>query len=243
MTSTLELRPLTDEGRAGTGLTLDDLRALGPPSAPEVVRGLVDDGDVARTRKLLAACVRDEPPCTDPDGSGWTRVERFVHHRRPQLRTAVLARSAEGSLADVHAVGVRLLALRNALHGEPADAHLDRDEPGHAEIAASHYPVGAGFMVEHRDVPAAGTATILSLSRRGEHFGRGGLFVRTEDGTVVDVEDELWPGDVLLLPTRIRHGVAHVDPFAAHDPDPDRGRWSLLCPLQIPWSENEVFVR
>lgn len=173
---------------------------------------------------------RNEPKFSK-NASYWDHLERWAHVRKPQVRDYVSIAKGCPNLPFTRAVGEFLIRLRNAIQEWPTECGIEGPEL--ASMNYSHYPVGGGFMIEHRDSPEEGTVVILNMSKRGKDFQQGGLFLRTEEGELIDVEEHLEAGDILLARPDLRHGVAAIDPKKAWEEQWTTGRRMLFAPMPI----------
>lgn len=122
--------------------------------------------------------------------------------------------------------------LKNVLSGLPACSFLGpTPERGcTARISVQFYPRGAGELNLHTDPVDRHqlTVPILELGRRGDDFATGGVFVTRADGSILDAQEHLTCGDLLLFNAATPHGVATIDsarPVAWHRFE---GRWMML---------------
>ena len=69
---------------------------------------------------------------------------------------------------------------------------------------------------------------IMAMSKKGDDFHGGGNFVRTSENSVIDTEDLVSPGDIVLFNSLCEHGVALVDEDLDFDPLAKSGRWMML---------------
>ena len=125
-----------------------------------------------------------------------------------------------------------LFRLRNRLCGADENAFLSGNaaEGAVARFSAQFYPSGGGYMAGHVD-PVGDyqiVVPILAMSAHGEDFAAGGLWVDLPDGTRLDVDPLVQPGDVIWFHPRRPHGVQTIDPDAALDWPAFRGRWSAI---------------
>jgi hypothetical protein len=137
-------------------------------------------------------------------------------------------------------VGLSLVGLRNRLfHMDPVAFVREPYAPYYAHWTVLHYPPGGAFLMEHSDrlEPNAQAECLLTLSRHGEDFHEGGLYVVDDRGERVWLDPVLEPGDLVVFRQDIPHGVAPVDPADAVDWNHDGGRWSMIIPVRpSPWA-------
>ena len=127
---------------------------------------------------------------------------------------------------------LRSYHLKNVLSGLPPESFLARTPENGctARIAAQFYPRGGGGLNLHTDPLDRHQLTVpaLELSRRGDDFTSGGIYVTKADGSVLDAQAHLDLGDVLFFNAATPHGVDTIDagaPLAWHRFE---GRWIVL---------------
>jgi len=122
--------------------------------------------------------------------------------------------------------------MKNRLSGLPADRFLgiEPQDGCTARLAFQFYPRGGGFLNRHSDPVDYHqlTVPIMQMSRKGEDFDGGGLYVHMEDGTDLLIDDRTDWGDVVYFNARCPHGVLQIDPDAPLRWHDYRGRWMLL---------------
>ncbi|HVJ41293.1 MAG TPA: hypothetical protein VM639_07345 [Dongiaceae bacterium] len=125
-----------------------------------------------------------------------------------------------------------IFVLRNLLSGASEDAYLGSEPYDEciARLSFQFYPKGIGAMNMHRDPegPHQAVVPILVMSERGRDFKEGGVFVQTEQGERIFIEEYAKPGDVVLFDPQMLHGVATIDPIAAPDWPSFEGRWMSI---------------
>ena len=122
--------------------------------------------------------------------------------------------------------------MKNLLSGLPADSFLSREPENGctARIAFQVYPRGVGFLNPHRDPVDYHQLVVptLLMSKRGEDYEEGGLYIETEDGRKIDCEAGFGPGDVVYFNAARLHGVDPIDPDAPERWHAFDGRWMAL---------------
>jgi len=106
-------------------------------------------------------------------------------------------------------------------HNTPRDGVIDR-------IQVVHYPSGEGTLGLHSD-PYLYQKLIISgfMSKKGVDFETGGFYMIGIDGEVVDLENQVEVGDMLIAYATVQHGVDVVDEHKPVDWDSIDGRWFL----------------
>jgi len=96
-----------------------------------------------------------------------------------------------------------------------------------------HYPIGGGFMVEHRDTHFPSVLSthrlpflqvMMLLSNRGVDFSTGGGYVIGRDERFIDLESESAIGTIIIFDGSVRHGVKDIDRHEVLNVDSSRGR-------------------
>jgi hypothetical protein len=92
------------------------------------------------------------------------------------------------------------------------------------------YPRGGGYLNRHADPVDYHqlTVPIMQLSKKGDDFESGGLYVEMADGSDLILDDIAEWGDVVYFNAQCPHGVAPIDPDAAMRWHDYQGRWMLL---------------
>jgi hypothetical protein len=133
---------------------------------------------------------------------------------------------------DLFTVCAPVYHMKNRLSGLPPDSYLGiKPENGcTARLAFQVYPRGGGFLQRHCDPVDYHqlTVPILQMSRKGVDFESGGLYVQTEDGRDLVIDDVAEPGDVIYFNAACPHGVAPIDPGVPLRWTTFAGRWMLL---------------
>jgi hypothetical protein len=127
--------------------------------------------------------------------------------------------------AEVYHLKNRLsgLAPRRFLGIKPEDSCT-------ARLAFQVYPRGGGFLNRHADPVDYHqlTVPVLQMSRKGEDFNAGGLFVQMASGEDLIIDDICEPGDVVYFNASCPHGVKPIDPNVGMQWPSYAGRWMLL---------------
>jgi hypothetical protein len=133
---------------------------------------------------------------------------------------------------DLFTLCTSVYHMKNVLSGLPPDAFLGtRPQNGcTARLAFQVYPRGGGFLQRHADPVDHHqlTVPIMQMTRKGDDFASGGLFVQMADGRDLVIDDIAAPGDVVYFNAACPHGVAPIDPDAPMRWTTFAGRWMLL---------------
>ena len=133
---------------------------------------------------------------------------------------------------DLFKVFAPVYHMKNRLSGLPADRFLGTEPQDGctARLAFQMYPRGSGFLNRHADPVDHHqlTVPILQMSRKGEDFQTGGLFVQMANGEDLMIDDITEPGDVVYFNASCPHGVKPIDPEVELRWPSFVGRWMLL---------------
>ena len=134
-----------------------------------------------------------------------------------------------------------LLALRNELSGLEPNFGSDAIRDGFWNACRiHHYPIGGGFMAQHRDThfPAILSScglpylqVMMLLSNCGVDFSTGGGYVIGQDDKAIDLESESGIGKIVIFDGSVRHGVADIDRHEVLNFDSSRGRIAAFVNL------------
>jgi hypothetical protein len=221
---------------------LDDSRALA--AAQErlragdlyVARKLVDPDWIAMAKGYLRDIGRHSLPTYQPIAPGAPNFHRL---NRNDPRAYVKGSFHQfvfyawnQDVLDLFARARPVYHLKNRLSGLAADSFLGQapDRDCTARLAFQLYPRGGGYLNQHVDPIDFHqlTAPILQMSRRGEDFERGGLYVVDRAGGRLMLDDLTEPGDVVFFNAANPHGVEPIDPDRPLDWLAYQGRWMLL---------------
>jgi hypothetical protein len=122
--------------------------------------------------------------------------------------------------------------VKNLMTGVPKEKFLGAkpDEGCTARLSFQFYPKGTGGLNKHEDPVDYHqvSATIMTMSVKGEDFFEGGSYVEKENGELVMLDDITGPGDVIHTNAQVNHGVLPIDPHTKEDWLSFEGRWMLL---------------
>lgn len=114
------------------------------------------------------------------------------------------------------------------LNNTPKDGFVSR-------VIVHHYPVGGGFMEEHKDPINVYNPiqTIIQASEKGLDYNTGGLYIRDDDSEEeIFIDDDFKIGDMLVFQPHIFHGVKPIDEDEVTDWEIRKGRY-LIIPLSL----------
>ena len=103
----------------------------------------------------------------------------------------------------------------------PKDGIVDR-------FQVARYLPGIGKSELHTD-PYVNQRTFISIymSKKGEHYKKGGFYVLRENDVFLDVENDVDVGDMAIGYATVMHGVDTIDPGEKPDWSAKDGRWWL----------------
>jgi hypothetical protein len=171
--------------------------------------------------KIEAGCpnfhrIIDRDPRSDVEGI----FHQFVFHPWNQ------------DFFDVFSLFRPVYQLKNRLSGLPAEKYLGTTpvEGCTARVAFQFYPSGGGMLHRHSDPVGYHQLVVptIVMSKRGQDYAEGGLFVEKADGTRIDVDGIADVGDAVYFQAEVVHGVAPVDSARQRDWLSFRGRWMGL---------------
>lgn len=171
--------------------------------------------------KIEAGCpnfhrIIDRDPRSDVEGI----FHQFVFHPWNQ------------DFFDVFSLFRPVYRLKNRLAGLPADQYLGTEpvDGCTARVAFQFYPSGGGMLHRHCDPVGYHQLVVptIVMSKRGEDYSEGGLYVERDDGTHIDVDGMADIGDAVYFQAEVVHGIALVDPEIERDWLSFRGRWMGL---------------
>ncbi|MBI3591586.1 MAG: hypothetical protein HY094_09460 [Candidatus Melainabacteria bacterium] len=121
------------------------------------------------------------------------------------------------------------------LSSEPEDGCI-------ARLAFQFYPRGTGAMNKHCDPLDYHqlTVPILVMSKKGEDFVKGGVYVEKTDGEKIILDDIADVGDVIYFNAQTPHGVELIDPGYEIDWTSFQGRWMLLFAVNKLFNNNQI---
>jgi hypothetical protein len=166
---------------------------------------------------------------------------RSANHDDARFFRAFYSPLWEEDVWGTHASMRMLARVRNLLAGLDDNFALEGiEENGLWTAARFHqYPQGGGFFRRHTDYVTKDVAdthstafyqVVLTMTRKGEHYHKGGAFVDIgEDRLCLD--DNALMGDILVYDGRTVHGVEDIDPGEMVDLDTINGRLSGLATL------------
>jgi hypothetical protein len=229
--------------------TIDDAAALlGDESALAAVKDHITAGDVyiarrqfdpvfmKELREYLVGVGRGSLPnyaAIEPGAPNFHRMNRA------DPRAYVLASFHQfvffpwnQDVFDLFRIFAPVYHMKNRLSGLPGDRFLGvQPQDGcTARLAFQMYPRGGGFLNRHADPVDHHqlTVPILQMSRKGEDFHAGGLYVQMANGEDLMIDDITEPGDVVYFNAACPHGVKPIDPHAELRWPAFAGRWMLL---------------
>ena len=134
-----------------------------------------------------------------------------------------------------------LISFRNQMLGLGEDFGSSPKEDGFWNACrVHHYPVGGGFMVEHKDTHFPKVLesnklpflqVMMILSTKGVDFSEGGNYIRDRSGKQIFPEDLSGIGSIVMFDGGIAHGVQDVDSDGILDFSHPSGRFAAFVNL------------
>lgn len=241
----------------GPAALLQDPRALAEmedllrQGAVMVSRQVLPEAQVRRITDYLSTVGRSSLPNWRPIEPGCPNFHRLNwDDERSYVKAAFHQFSFFAWNQDVFRLFAHLrdlFRLRNRMCGAAEDAFLSGDpkEGAVARFSAQFYPSGGGYMNGHVDPVGEYqiVVPILAMSAYGEDFNSGGLWVDMPDGSRLEADPLVRPGDVIWFHPQRPHGVAPIDPEDELDWPAFKGRWSAILAVNgLPGSSARAGV-
>lgn len=122
--------------------------------------------------------------------------------------------------------------LKNLINGLPKDKFMgaEPEDDCTARLSFQFYPKGTGGLNKHSDPVDHHQLTVplLIMSKKGEDFTSGGMYVEGENGEIIFGDDLCDIGDVLFFNAVIPHGVKVIDEHKEEDWLSFEGRWMMI---------------
>lgn len=161
------------------------------------------------------------------------------HNYSRLLRTFYNPLWAE-DIYSMHSIFRQMIKLRNRLLNKPDNFATTKIDEGFWTAARIHqYPIGGGFMSQHRDKTLSNYLgeinlnyyqLLLIMSKKGIDFEQGGGFIHYGEQRVI-FEDEFDLGDIVIYDSQTVHGVQDIDPHKNLDLDNFSGRVAAFVSL------------
>jgi len=228
--------------RDGGSITLeksyDEILKFIENGIPVIIRNMFSENEVNHLRNTCTSWANQVEPNHPKDRSFGCKNYHSLYNNNPKSNVKSILHaytffSWNKESNDVTSYFERLIRLRNILTGLPEDFALYDEVDGRISVpAVQQYPRGGGYMQEHQD-PDVGQKVIVNttLSKFTDDFKMGGVFYRDEEANKVYVDPLVNPGDTLVFPPQIRHGVDPIDPNTALDWTQEDGRWMCVAAL------------
>jgi|GEM_PF-1693601 len=134
--------------------------------------------------------------------------------------------------------------LKNILSGNDADAFFDSlPSDGHiTRLAFQFYPKGGGCIKMHSDPVGKHQVTVpvVMMSKRGKDYHQGGGSVLNENDELINTDDLMDIGDMILFNAEVIHGVKPIDPETPSHWLDFQGRWILIASIIKTTTDNET---
>jgi hypothetical protein len=122
--------------------------------------------------------------------------------------------------------------LKNAINGLPKNKFMGMvpEDGCTARLSFQFYPKGTGGLNKHSDPVDHHQLTVplLIMSKKGEDFETGGVYVEGEIDDRIFGDDLCDIGDVIFFNAQIPHGVQKIDEHKAADWLSFEGRWMMI---------------
>lgn len=205
---------------------------------PVIIRELFSKEEVAHLREKCSEWAKNDKPNHPKDRSFGCKNYHSLYENNPKSNVKSILHAYtyfpwNDESKEVSSYFHRLIRLRNGLTGLPEDYALKEEVDGRVTApTVQQYPRGGGYMQEHRD-PDVGQKVIVStiLSEFSKDFEIGGVFFRNENGEKIYVDPMVNPGDTLVFPPKIEHGVDAIDPSIDLEWSKNDGRWMCMAAL------------
>lgn len=227
-----------DNGTFVLDKNYDDILQFINSGIPVIIRGLFSQEEVSHLREKCIQWTKKDEPNHPKDRSFGCRNYHSLYENNPKSNVKSILHAYtyfpwNDESDEVSPYFHRLIRLRNGLTGLPDDYALKDEVDGRVSVpTVQQYPRGGGYMQEHQD-PDVGQKVIVNttLSKFSEDFQDGGVFFRNNEGEKIFVDPMVNPGDALVFPPRIEHGVEPIDPSAELEWSKNDGRWMCMAAL------------
>jgi hypothetical protein len=122
--------------------------------------------------------------------------------------------------------------LKNMINGLPKEKFMGPKPEDNctARLSFQFYPKSIGGLNKHSDPVDHHQLTVplLIMSKKGEDFQTGGMYVEGENEELIFGDDLCEPGDVLFFNAIIPHGVKRIDETSEQDWLSFEGRWMMI---------------
>jgi hypothetical protein len=122
--------------------------------------------------------------------------------------------------------------LKNMINGLPKEKFMgpEPEDGCIARLSFQFYPKSLGGLNKHSDPVDHHQLTVplLIMSKKGEDFKSGGMYVEGQNGEPIFGDDLCEIGDVLFFNAVIPHGVKRIDETEKEDWLSFEGRWMMI---------------
>lgn len=122
--------------------------------------------------------------------------------------------------------------IKNLVNNQRKDKFLaaEPEDGCVARLSFQFYPKGQGGLNKHSDPVDHHQLTVplLIMSKKGEDFHTGGVYVEDQEGNHVFLDDSADIGDVVLFNAQVPHGVHTIDEDKSKDWLSFEGRWMMI---------------
>lgn len=233
-------------------LDLDKVRKILNEHKFVAIRGLISPNQVKKSLQKIAenfSRKNDHPTIGESPNDVKTNFQKFsvgsIHSANHSHNYSRLLRTFynplwEEDIHSMHCIFMEMIKLRNRLLNKPDNFASNQVEEGFWTAARIHqYPVGGGFMSQHKDKTLSSYLDqinlnyyqlLLIMSKKGIDFQEGGGFIQYGQQRII-FEDEFNLGDIVIYDSQTLHGVQDIDPHKNLDLDNFSGRVAAFVSL------------
>ena len=203
-----------------------------------ILKNVFDRAAMTDFRRAVTGWCKSTPPY--PHGVAPSTTPTRNYHRVDDGRIAsslphvfhqVCFNNLEALDGEVGQQARSIVGMMRNFQNRVAGTKFDFSPTG-LRVKVLRYPNGGGYLAEHmHPLEPQRIGLILSLSRVGHDFVRGGTTFQTPFG-FVDTNEDHDIGDVIVFRYDLAHGVKAVDPEKEIDWKSESGKWTVLLELR-----------
>jgi len=134
--------------------------------------------------------------------------------------------------------------LKNLINNQPKGKFLgpEPEDGCTARLSFQFYPKAIGGLNKHSDPVDHHQLTVPSLimSKKGEDFHSGGVYVEDSSSTKIYLDDICEIGDVVFFNAQVPHGVDRIDEDKEEDWFSFEGRWMMIFATNKLFNNDEI---